>query len=189
MKRGETGKVGTKRTKETKGEGDSRTGKVLSCTQCLKGFRSQRDLDNHTMKEHVFICGEYFKIFPAKAERDTHMKEEHKGQPKKPTKQEMLLVKEWQKRMSREEKDRRAKQNWEDTWNTYVASTQQQEADDERCRKKAKTKEKADAATGNDKDKDEDYHPSEDAGNRSSIDPTYKPSRKDLKDADKEGDQ
>ena len=86
---------------------------------------------------------------------------------------------------SREEKDRRAKQNWDDTWTAYVASKQQQEADDERCRKKAKTKEEADTAV----DEDEDYHPSEDAGDRSSIDRTYKPSRKDLKDADKEGDQ
>ena len=163
--------------------------KYFSCTQCLKGFRSQRDLDNHTMKEHIFICGECFKIFPAKAERDTHMGKEHKGQQKKPAEQEMLLVKEWQKRMSREEKDRRAKQNWDDTWAAYVDSKQQQETDDKRCRKKAKTKEKVDTAAGDNKDKNEHYHPSEDAGDRSSIDPTYEPSRKDLKYADKEGDQ
>ena len=117
------------------------------------------------------------------------MKKDHKGQPVELTKQKMLLVREWQKRMSREEKDRRAKQDWEDTWAAYVASKQQQEADDERRKKKAKTKEEANAAAGNDKEEDEDYHPSEDAGDLSSINATYEPSRKDLKDADKEGDQ
>ena len=70
----------------------------------------------------------------------------------------------------------------------YVASKQQQERDVS-CRKKVKTKEEEDAAAGNDKDQDANYNPSEDAGDRSSIDPTYEPSRKDLKDTNKEGDQ
>ena len=50
-------------------------------------------------------------------------------------------------------------------------------------------KEETEAAAGDDKDEDEDYHPSEDAGNASSMDPTYEPSKKDLKRADREGDQ
>ena len=90
---------------------------------------------------------------------------------------------------SREEKDRRVKQDWDKTWAAYVASKQQQEIDDKRHRKKAKMKEEADAAAGDDKDEDKDYHPSEDAGGRSSINPSYEPTRKDLKDADKEGYQ
>ena len=50
-------------------------------------------------------------------------------------------------------------------------------------------KEEAKAAEGDDRDEDEDYHLSEDAGDQSSLDPLYKPSKKDLKKADEEGDQ
>ena len=141
------------------------------------------------MNEHVFICGECLKIFHSKIERDNHMRKDHKGQPVKLTDQEKLLVREWQKRMSREEKDRLAKQDWEEMWATYEASKQQQEADGERHKKKAKTKEEAKATAGDDRDEDEDYHPSGDAGDQSSLDPLYEPSRKDLKDANKEGDK
>ena len=56
-------------------------------------------------------------------------------------------------------------------------------------KKTKKTKEETEAAEGDDKDEDEDYHPSEDAGNASSQDPTYKPSKKELKRSDREGDQ
>ena len=163
--------------------------KYFGCTHCLQGFESQKDLDDHSLQKHIFICGSCFKIFPEETQRDSHMVKEHKAQlpSKKLTKQEKLLVKEWQKRMSRQEKDRRAKQEWDETWVAYVAS-KKQEIDEERRSKKAKTKEEADAAAGNYKDEDKDYHPSEDAGDRSSIDPSYEPTRKDLKDANKEGD-
>ena len=50
-------------------------------------------------------------------------------------------------------------------------------------------KEEVEATEGDDRDEDEDYHPSEDAGDHSSLDPLYEPSRKDLKRADKEGDK
>ena len=117
------------------------------------------------------------------------MRKDHKGQPVELTDQEKLLVREWQKRMSREEKDRQAKQDWEELWAAYEANKQQQEADEGRRKKKAKTKEEAEAAEGDNRDEDEDYHPSEDAGDWSSLDPLYEPSRKDLKDANKEGDE
>ena len=51
-------------------------------------------------------------------------------------------------------------------------------------KRKYDTKEEAEAAAGDDKDKDPDYVQSE----GSSQDPLYKPSRKELKRADKEGD-
>ena len=47
------------------------------------------------------------------------------------------------------------------------------------------TKEEAEAAAGDDKDRDPDYVQSEEG---SSQDPLYEPSRKELKRADKEGD-
>ena len=44
--------------------------KYFSCTQCLKGFGSQKDLGDHTTREHVFVCGECYKIFISAMERD-----------------------------------------------------------------------------------------------------------------------
>ena len=102
--------------------------------------------------------------------------------------QDEQMVKEWEKRTARKEKDERAKQESADAWTAYMVSKKQEEID-ERCRKRAKMKEEAEAARGDAKDEDPDYHPSEDAGDRSSLHPSFKPSKKDLKDADKEGDQ
>ena len=48
------------------------------------------------------------------------------------------------------------------------------------------TREEAEHAEGDDKDEDEDYVPSEEP---SSEDPTYEPTKKELRRADKEGDQ
>ena len=48
------------------------------------------------------------------------------------------------------------------------------------------TKEEAERAEGNDRDDDEDYIPSEEP---SSEDPLYEPTKKELRRADKEGDQ
>ena len=48
------------------------------------------------------------------------------------------------------------------------------------------TKEEAEAAAGDDKDRDPDYVRSEED---SSMDPTYAPSRKELRRADEEGDK
>ena len=56
-------------------------------------------------------------------------------------------------------------------------------------KKPKKMKEETEAAEGEDKDEDEDYHPSEDAGNAISLDPTHEPSKKELKRSNREGDQ
>ena len=48
------------------------------------------------------------------------------------------------------------------------------------------TREEAERAEGDDRDKDEDYVPSEEP---SSDDPTYEPTKKELRRADKEGNQ
>ena len=62
--------------------------RYCACTECLKGFKSKKQLDNHTTNEHVFICGECLKIFHSKIERDNHMRKDHKGQPVELTDQE-----------------------------------------------------------------------------------------------------
>ena len=80
--------------------------KYFGYTNCLKGFSSQKDFDDHTTKEHVFICGVCYRIFLAPGERDRHMVESHKKKEEPVSVQDKLLVDEWQKRRARKEKDR-----------------------------------------------------------------------------------
>ena len=118
------------------------------------------------------------------------MKTDHKGVSTEMTKQEKLLAEEYCKRESREEKDRRATETWKKVWSKYTAKKEQQEAEEKKKRKRkpsaTQTKEEAERAEGNDRDEDEDYVPSEEP---SSKDPPYKPTKKELRRADKEGDQ
>ena len=150
----------------------------------------KRELDKHITDKHIFICGECLKTFKTKAERDAHMKTDHKDVPTQMTKQEKLLAEEYCKRESREEKDRRATETWEKVWSEYVIKKSKQEAEESRQRKRkpsaTQTKEEAEHAEGDDRDEDEDYVPSEEP---SSEDPPYEPTKKELKRADKEGDQ
>ena len=59
----------------------------------------------------------------------------------------------------------------------------------ERQRKKKKKKKQDDDDDDDDEDEDETYYPSQDYSDDSNIDPEYRPSKKELKGADKEGDQ
>ena len=149
----------------------------------------RRELDRHTVDKHIFICGECLRTFKTKAERDAHMKTDHKEVPTQMTKQEKLLTEEYRKRESREEKDRRAAKTWEKAWTEYAAKKSKQETEESRQRRRptaTQTREEAERAEGDDKDEDEDYVPSEEP---SSEDPTYEPTRRELRRADKEGDQ
>ena len=112
--------------------------KYFGCTNCLKGFSSQKDLDDHTTKEHVFICGVCYRIFLASGERDRHMVESHKKKEKLVSGQDKLLVDEWQKRMARKEKDRQAQQDWDEAWEAYVIDKSKKETE----KKKAQENEK-----------------------------------------------
>ena len=156
----------------------------------MEGFNTKRELDKHMTDKHIFICSECLKTFKIKTERDTHMKTDHKGMSTEMTKQEKLLAEEYRKRESREEKDRRATETWKKVWSKYAAKKEQQAAEEKKQRKRkpsaTQTKEEAERAEGDDKDEDEDYIPSEEP---SSEDPLYEPTKKELKRADKEGDQ
>ena len=76
-------------------------------------------------------------------------------------------------------------------WSKFETKKQQWEAEEKKSSKKKKpqSKEEAKCAEGDDRDEDEDYHPSEDAGDQSSLDPLYEPTKKELRKADEEGDQ
>ena len=118
------------------------------------------------------------------------MKTDHKDVSTQMTKQEKLLAEEYRKRESREEKDRQAKETWEKVWTEYAIKKLKQEAGESRQRRRRptaiQTREEAECAEGDDKDEDEDYIPSEEP---SSEDPMYEPTKKELKRADKEGNQ
>ena len=118
------------------------------------------------------------------------MKMDHKDVSTEMTKQEKLLAEEYRKRESKEEKDRRATETWRKVWLEYAAKKERQAAEEKKQRKRkppaTQTKEEAEHAEGDDKDEDEDYIPSEEP---SSEDPLYKPTKKELKRANKEGDQ
>ena len=106
------------------------------------------------------------------------MEEDHKGVSTEMMKQEKLLAEEWHTRKSREEKDRWATEKWQKVWSKFEAKKKQQEAEEKkRSRKKPQpqSKEEAECAEDDDRDEDKDYHPSEDVGNQSSMDPLYKP--------------
>ena len=74
-------------------------------------------------------------------------------------------------------------------WTQYAAKKEWREAEERKRKRKpsaTQTKEETERAEGDDKDEDEDYIPSEEP---SSEDPLYEPTKKELKRADKEGDQ
>ena len=189
QRRGEE-RLEREKRKKGKAEAEARRTAYFPCKECVEGFSTKRELDKHTTDKHIFICGECLKTFKTKAERDAHMKTDHKEVTTQMTKQEKLLAEEYRKRESREEKDRRAKETWEKVWTEYAIKKSKQEAEESRQRKKkpsaTQTKEEAERAEGDDRDEDEDYVPSEEP---SSEDPPYEPTKKELKRADKEGDQ
>ena len=74
-------------------------------------------------------------------------------------------------------------------WSEYAAKKELRAAEERKRKRKPsaiQTKEEAERAEGDDRDEDEDYVPSEEP---SSEDPPYELTKKELKRADKEGDQ
>ena len=75
-------------------------------------------------------------------------------------------------------------------WSKYAAKKEQQAAEEKKKKKRkpsaTQTKEEAEHAEGNDRDDDKDYIPSKEP---SSEDPLYQLTKKELKRADKKGDQ
>ena len=74
-------------------------------------------------------------------------------------------------------------------WSEYAAKKELRAAEERKTKRKpsaTQTKEEAEHAEGDERDEDKDYVPSEEP---SSEDPPYEPTKKELKRADKEGDQ
>ena len=190
-----------KRDQRHKREEVARTTATFSCDQCMNFFSSQKDLHDHTCKHHTFICQICQHVSKTLPELDFHMDIMHDTTPKKlpakhPEDKEMVrdwrhrtMVEDQQKELDRwrEVKEMAAKEKWDEYWTAWVAQKSlDEEKEKGKKRKRYDTKEEAEAAAGDDKDRDPDYVQSEEG---SSQDPLYKPSRKELKRADKEGDK
>ena len=97
------------------------------------------------------------------------------------------MVEDQQKELDRwrDVKDMAAREKWTEYWAVWTARKSLNKEKEKGKKKKYNTKEEAEAADGDDKDRDPDYVQSEEG---SSQDPLYKPLQKELKRADKEGD-
>ena len=82
-------------------------------------------------------------------------------------------------------KDMAAREKWAKYWVAWAAQKSLDEEKEKGKKRKYNTKEEAEAAAGDDKDRDPDYVQSEEG---SSQDPLFEPSQKELKRANKEGD-
>ena len=99
------------------------------------------------------------------------------------------MVEDQQKELDRwrEVKEMAAKEESDEHWTAWMAQKSlDEEKEKGKKRKRYNTKEEAEKAAGDDKEGDLDYVQSEEG---SSQDPLYEPTRKELKRADKEGDE
>ena len=99
------------------------------------------------------------------------------------------MVEDQQKELDRwrDAKDMAARERWAKYWAAWAAQKSlDEEKEKGKKRNRYDTKEEAEAAGGDDRDRDPDYVRSEED---SSTDPTYAPSRKELRRADEEGDK
>ena len=98
------------------------------------------------------------------------------------------MVEDQQKELDqwRDVKDMAARERWAKYWAAWAAQKSLDEEKEKGKKRKYDTKEEAEAAAGDDKERDQDYVQSEEG---SSQDLLYKPSRKELKRANKEGDK
>ena len=165
----------------------NRRHKKVMCPQCKKRFVKQEDCDNHVRDAHKFACatcGKVFasnpdlhkhakshcikichlchKIFVSEDKLCDHMNEVYPGQTGC-TREE--LIKE-------EQTQARAVQKW-------LSVIQKKE-------KKKKKKYKDDDE--DEDDNDDMYHPFQDYNDDSQVDPKIRPTKRELKEADREGD-
>ena len=170
------------------------------CKICHHITKTSEELDVH-LESHTFKCQICHHIVRTQEELDIHMDRKHDPTPeRKPARhpEDEELVRKWRERMIAQEeklekerqrhaKDQAARKDWNECWDDYIAWKSIK--DKGKKRKRSHTKEEAEAAEGDNRDKDPDYDPDEDAGDQSSQDLTYIPSKKELKKADEEGDK
>jgi len=158
-------------------EAERKKQKHFGCQWCVAFFSKQSLLDNHISKVHCYKCQICERICPTENKLNLHMLNAHRT---------VTLSKE------QHDEDRRLRQEFMDRTRMAEKRRWAEEWDkaEERQKKKKrkKTKYKKDDKDDN-PDDDPDYLPEQDRGDDSIVDATYRPSKKELRKADKEGDK
>ena len=134
----------------------------FACTTCGEVFASNPDLCKYTQSHHIKICHLCHRIFVSEDKLCDHIYEIHPGQTGR-TREE--LIEEEQARACAVRK-----------WFSVM-------------QKKEKKKKKKYKDDDEDEDDDDDmYHPSQDYNDDSQVDPKFRPTKRELKEADREGE-
>ena len=139
---------------------DTHDNRHFACTTCGEVFASNPDLCKHTQSHHVKICHLCHRILVSDDKLFDHMKETHLGSTGRS--QEELI------------KGERARVHAVWKWFNEM----------QRKEKKKKKKYKDD---DDDDDNDDTYHPSQDYNDDSQVDPEFRPTKRELREADEEG--
>ena len=135
-----------KRDQRYKRKEAARTPATFSCDQCVNFFFSQKDLDDHTCKYHIFICQICQHVSKTLPELDFHKDIMYDTTPRKlpvihPEDEEMVcdwrhktMVEDQQKELDRwrEVKDMAAREKWAEYWAAWAA---QKSLDEEKERR------------------------------------------------------
>ena len=136
----------------------------FTCATCREVFASNPDLRKHAKSHRVKICHLCGRIFVSEDKLCDHMNEVHLGQTGG-TREESI-------------KEEQARAHAVQKWFSVM-------------QKKEKKKKKKKKYKDDDEDEDDDddtYHPSQDYNNDSQVDPEFRPTKRELKEADREGD-
>ena len=144
---------------------DTHDDRHFACTTCREVFASNPDLCRHTKSYHIKLCHNCHRTFVSDDKLIDHVREIHPGAVVR-TREEMI----------------------EDKQARVHAARQLFREMQRRERKKKKKHRDDDDDDDNDEDDDETYHPSQDYNDDSQVDPEFRPTRKELREADEEGD-
>ena len=147
---------------------DTHDDRHSACTTCGEVFASNLDLCRHTRSHHIKLCHICHRIFVSDDKLIDHVRDVH-PEATVCTREQMIedeqaqahAVHQWLREMQRRER---------------------------RKKKKKKKKHRDDDDDDDNKDDDHTYHPSQDHNDDSQTDPEFRPTRRELREVDKEGD-
>ena len=139
-----------------------------ACTTCGEVFGSNPNLCRHTTSYHIKLCHVCCRTFVSDDKLIDHVRETHPGATVR-TQEEMI-------------EDEQAREH-------AVHQLFKEFQRRERRKKKKKKKHRDDDDDYDDnEDDDEKYHLSQDYNDDSQVDPKFRPTRRELREADEEGD-
>ena len=139
----------------------------FSCDTCGEDFNNNEDLYRRAKCKHIQICHVCRSTFVSESELQVHLEEVH-GEKTPRTREQMIKDEQAEDRLEKQRRKEKKKK---------------------KKKRKRKHNDDEDDHDDDDKDEDETYHPSQDYGDDSTVDPEYRPTKKQLKDADREGDR